>query len=186
MRRPTALMTALLLGGSLAAPKISPQSIIVNPVVSSLTVKTWVDRDPSGHGTPVYRVRDKIRIYTSVSEDAYVYLFNVDPQGHIDQILPNRLGGSNFLKGGTVKVFPGPGDNFTYDISAPYGLNKVLALASQTPLNLSQLSSFTAGNPLAQVNVQGQQRLAQALSIVVKPIEPSSWVTFAVQYNVGY
>ncbi len=186
MRRFTALMTAVLIGGSLAAPKISPQSIIVNPVVSSLSVKTWVDRDTSGHGTPVYRVGDKIRIYTTVSQDAYVYLFNVDPSGHIDQILPNRLGGSNFLKAGAVKVFPGPNDNFTFDISAPYGVNKVLALASVTALNLSQLSGFASGNPLAQVNVQGQQRLAQALSIVVKPIEQDNWVTFTVQYTVGY
>ena len=182
------LPTALLLGLSAAsaAPKISAQSIIVNPVQSNLGVRVWTDRDPGGNGTPSYQVGDHIRIYTSVTDDAYVYLFNVNPDGSIDQILPNRYAsGANFVKANTTKVFPGSGDGFTFDIAGPYGVNKVLAMASTTPLNLDKISQFKSGQPFADVTVKGQNNLAQALSIVVNPVPQDSWVTDTAYYNVA-
>jgi len=180
------LPALLLLGTASAAPRVSAQSIIVNPTQPDLQVRVWTDRDTSGQGTPNYFVGDRIRLYTSVNEDAYVYLFNVNPDGSIDQILPNRYAsGANFVKANTVKQFPGAGDRFTFDISGPYGVNKVLALASKTPLDLNQVSSFKSGQPFAQVNVSGQEKFAQALSIVVNPIPDDNWVTDTAYYNVA-
>lgn len=194
------LLSAAALGLSLgllsapahATPKISAQSIIVNPVQASLGVLVWTDRDSSGSQTPNYVPGDKIRLYTRVSRDAYVYLFNVDPNGQVDMILPNRYaGGANYVKANTVKVFPAAGDQFTFDIAAPYGLNKVLALASLTPLNTSSIAGFTnSQSNFAVSNVQGQQQLAQALSIVVNPVQnpipQNSWITDVAFYNVAY
>jgi len=183
----TLLSAALGLGApALAAPTLSAQSIIVNPVQTDLGVKVWTDRDSSGSGTPAYRPGEKIKLFTSVNQDAYVYLFNVDPQGQVDMILPNRFqGGANFLKANTVKAFPSAGDPFTFDIAAPYGVNKVLALASRTPLNLDQIASFRSQNSFASVSVSGQQGLAQALSIVVSPVPQTSWVTDTAFYAVA-
>ncbi|WP_221088126.1 DUF4384 domain-containing protein [Deinococcus aquaedulcis] len=177
---------ALLGGAASAAPQLSAQSIIVNPAPTTLSVKVWTDRDTSGSGTPSYAPGDKIRLFTQVNQDAHVYLFNVDPQGQVDLILPNRFqGGANFLKANAVKVFPAPGDPFTFDIAAPYGVNKVLALASRTPLNLDQIATFKSQqNSFATVNVSGQQGLAQALSIVVNPVPASNWVTDTAFYSV--
>ena len=181
-----------LLSPAQAAPRISAQSIIVNPVQASVSVQVWTDRDSSGTQTPSYVPGDKIRLYTRVSQDAYVYLFNVDPNGQVDMILPNRYaGGANFVKANTVKAFPASGDGFTFDIAAPYGVNKVLALASLTPLNTSSIASFKSSqDKFAVSNVQGQQQLAQALSIVVNPVQSpipqNSWVTDVAYYNVAY
>ncbi|PNY81587.1 DUF4384 domain-containing protein [Deinococcus koreensis] len=170
-----------------AAPTISAQSIIVNPLPSTVSVRVWTDRDSSGAATPDYAPGEKIRLYTSVSQDAYVYLFNVDPNGQVDLILPNRYqSGANFLKAGAVKVFPAAGDAFTFDIAAPYGVNKVLALASKTQLNLSEIATFKSQqNSFASVNVQGQGELAQALSIVVTPVPQNSWDSATAFYRVA-
>ena len=185
-----ALSLPLTLGVSLAAPKISAQSIIVNPVQTNLNVRVWTDRDASGQNTPNYYVGDRIRIYTSVNQDAYVYLFNVDPSGKVDLILPNRYaGGANYVRAGTVKAFPSAQDRFTFDIAAPYGLNKVLALASSTKLNLNDIATFQSqsaqASGFADVKVNGQQQLAQALSIVVNPVPQNSWISDVAFYNVA-
>ena len=186
------LSLGLLSAPAHAAPKISAQSIIVNPVPASVSVQVWTDRDSSGTQTPSYVPGDKIRLYTRVSQDAYVYLFNVDPNGQVDMILPNRYaGGANFVKANTVKAFPASGDGFTFDIAAPYGVNKVLALASLTPLNTASIASFKSSqDKFAVSNVQGQQQLAQALSIVVNPVTnplpQDSWITDVAYYNVAY
>ncbi|MEW6422232.1 MAG: DUF4384 domain-containing protein [Deinococcota bacterium] len=176
---------AMLLGTAAAAPKISAQSIIVNPTQPDLSVSVRVDKDPSGNGNPIYRVGENISISTTVNRDAYVYLFNVDATGEVTQILPNRLSDSNFVKANTTVTFPSPGDNFTFTVGSDTGLNKVLALASLTPLNLDQLSSFKSSqDQFATVKAKGQQQLAQALSIVVNPIPQNSWVSDTAFFTV--
>lgn len=182
---PIALLSALI-GTASAAPRITAQSIIVNPTPANVNVNVWTDRDRSGNATPNYAPGDRIQLYVSTSQDAYVYLFNVDPRGQVDLILPNGYsGGDNFVRAGSTKVFPQPGAGFTFDIAAPYGVNKVLALASTAPLNMNDIASFSNGqNSFARVNVQGQQQLAQALSIVVNPVPQNTWNSDTAYYNV--
>ncbi|MBB6098163.1 hypothetical protein HNR42_001588 [Deinobacterium chartae] len=183
-----AATAALLSTPAFAAPQISPQSIIVNPVPAEVGVSVWTDRDPGGNGNPTYRPGERIRLYVRTTQDAYVYLFNVDPNGKVDLILPNRYsGGDNFVRAGVTKMFPPENAGFTFDIAAPYGENKVLALASRTPLNIDDIARFQndqAGG-FAQVTVSTQTGLAQALSIVVNPVPQNSWITDTARYTVA-
>ncbi|WP_412029528.1 DUF4384 domain-containing protein [Deinococcus yunweiensis] len=177
---------ALLLSTAAAAPKISAQSIIVNPTTPDLSVAVRIDKDTSGNQNPAYKVGDGITVSATVNRDAYVYLFNVNPDGTVDQILPNRLSAENLVKANTTKSFPADGDNFKYTVAGPIGQNKVLALASLTPLNLDQLSSFkTQQDQFATVNAKTQAGLAQALSIVVTPLPQNSWVSDTAFYTVA-
>ncbi|GGJ84872.1 DUF4384 domain-containing protein [Deinococcus aquiradiocola] len=181
-----AVTAALITGTTFAAPKISAQSIIVNPTPSDLAVKVNVDRDPTGGQVATYRVGDNVRISATVNQDAYVYLFDIDAAGKVTQILPNRYNsGANFLKANTTKVFPAAGDNYSFSIDGPLGLNKVLAVASKTELNLSNISEFANGAQFATGRVEGQQQLAQALSVVVNPLPQNSWVSDTALYSVA-
>ncbi|AZI43109.1 PEGA domain-containing protein [Deinococcus psychrotolerans] len=187
MKKLLVLPAALLLSSAMAAPKISAQSIIVNPVQPDLSVSVWTDKNPDGTQIPNYKIDEKITLNVRSSQDAYVYLFNVDGTGKVDQLLPNRYAnGANFVKANVVKTFPAAGDQFTFDIAGPVGLNKVLVLASKTELNLGDLSKFSSQqDSFADVNAKGQQQLAQALSIVVSPIPQNSWVSDTAFYNVA-
>ncbi len=186
MKKLLLIPAAMLLSTAAAAPKISAQSIIVNPTQPDLNVSVRVDKDTTGNQNPAYRVGDKISISATVNRDAYVYLFNVNPDGSVDQILPNRLSDSNLVKANTTKVFPAPEDKFNFTVAGPIGQNKVLALASLTPLNLDQISSFkTTQDQFATVNAKNQAGLAQALSIVVNPLPQNSWVSDTAFYTVA-
>lgn len=187
MKKLLMIPAAMLLSTAAAAPKISAQSIIVNPAQPDLTVSVRVDKDQSGSSNPTYRVGENIRISTTVNRDAYVYLFNLDASGEVSQILPNRFeSGANFVKAGTTKVFPANGDSFTFSVDGPVGLNKVLAVASLTQLDLNQISDFkTQQDQFASVNAKGQQQLAQALSIVVNPLPQNSWVSDTAFFTVA-
>ncbi|MFC4427082.1 DUF4384 domain-containing protein [Deinococcus navajonensis] len=188
------LLTAgIVLGASVGyaqtGPKITSQSIIVNPVVSPLKVSVWTAKDTTGNAVPTYVAGDKITLNVKTTQDAYVYLFNVDQKGTISLILPNRFSsGKNFVKANTTKAFPSPEDKFTFDIAGPAGLNKVLALASKTELDLDDIAQFTEDQQtgFATVTIKGGQNgLAQALSIVVKPLPSKDWVTDVAQYKIS-
>lgn len=179
------LITAvsLLSLSALAAPQLSPQSIIVNPVPTDLNVQTWVDRDPSGYGNSVYRIGENIRIFVNVNDDAYVYLFNINADGKIDLILPNGYNANNYLRAGETRSFPEGGARYQFNISGPVGVDQVLAVASRQPLSLSQIADIRSG----QMRVQGAGNLARALSIVVTPLPQQDWVSDTVRYSVsGY
>lgn len=181
-----AFLPLTLLAANAGAQTLSAQSIIVNPARPDLNVQVRVDKDATGNQVPTYRVGDNIRLNVTTNRDAYVYLFSVGADGEVNQILPNRLGASNYLRANSTFTFPPAGANYTYDIAGPAGLNKVLALASLTELNLNDLSRFASSqSQFATVNARGQDQLAQALSIVVNPIQQNSWVSDTVFFDVA-
>lgn len=174
---------------ALATPRLSAQSIIVNPVRTDLTVDVWTDRTVDASVIPEYQVGDTIRLYASVNRDAYVYLFNVDPDGTVNLILPNNYSdGANYVRAGEVRAFPSEQDAFSFGITAPYGVNKVLVLASETPLNLNGMidlqSQYAQMTGFADVNVAGQTQLAEALSVAVRPLSQTAWVSNVALYAV--
>ena len=187
-----ALVSSALTSAALARPLISAQSIIVNPIETALKVQVYTDRDPNGNSTPGYNVGDRIRLFVKPNQNAYIYLFNVDPSGKVDLVLPNKYsGGSNYVKANQTKAFPDSRDPFTFDISneGGYGVNKVLALASKKQLNINDIARFqsqssSSAGGFAEVRVTGEANLARALSIVVTPIPQDSWVSDTAFYTV--
>ncbi|MEZ4608456.1 MAG: DUF4384 domain-containing protein [Deinococcales bacterium] len=164
---------------------ISPQSIVVNPL-PEFSVEVYVDKDTSGNSSPSYNIGDPITISTKVSADAYVYLFNVRSSGEIVQILPNQYdpqGQNNFVRAGETKTFPPSGARYRFNVDGPTGLDKVIAVASKTALDVAQLASFQNDPNFASSNM-GEQAFARTLSIIVTPLPQASWVTDTVMFYV--
>ena len=165
---------------------LSPQAIVVNPV-PSYEVEVFVDRDSSGESTPSYSVGEAIRVGVRVSEDAYVYLFNVRTDGGVNQILPNNYdpdGQDNFVRGGETKYFPPEGAAYTFQASAPEGLDKVIAVASETQLDTTTLASFGSDPNFASSSL-GEEDFASALSVIVTPLPQEDWVSDTALFYVG-
>lgn len=176
-----------LVAQAAAAPQLNARSIIINPVATPLTVKVWSDRQGRSGG-PQYAVGEAIRLSVQVSRDAYIYLFNVDPNGKVDMIVPNRYVGEHLLlKAAAPATFPAVNASYSFDIAAPYGENKVLAVASVKPLDMAEIAAFKSTQDKFAVTlpaIQGQGQLAQALSIVVTPVPQTSWNSAATFYTV--
>lgn len=165
---------------------LSPQAIVVNPL-PAYEVEVFVDRDSSGSATPSYAVGEQITIGARVSEDAYVYLFNVRGDGTVNQILPNNYdtnGQNNFVRAGETKYFPPSGADYSFQVDGPEGLDKVIALASQTQLDVSTLADF-AGDPNFASSDIGETGFADALSIIVRPLPQTEWVSDTALFYVG-
>lgn len=165
---------------------ISPQAIVVNPL-PSFEVEVFVDKDSSGDAVPVYQIGERIRISVKVTEDAYIYLFNVQSNGEITQILPNNIdnaGRNNFIQAGQTKSFPPANARYSFDIAGPNGQDKVIAVASKQPLATETLQGFNNDGTFLSSS-QDEGSFAQTLSIVVTPLPQESWVTDTALFNVG-
>ncbi len=180
MKRMLAVFLPLLALLAVAGAKITPQGIIVNPVPGKLRVKVWVDRDPGKTGTARYRIGDRIYVYASVTEDAYVYLFDIKPDGGISLFLPNPYDPNNRLRAGEVRRFPPPGARYAFTIDGPPGEELVLAVASRRPLSSREIGDLKRG----EVRLRGLRTLAKALSIVVEPLPGADWASDWARFRV--
>src|SRR5690625_2070226 len=151
MRKLLSLMVLSLFTAALAQNVIiNPQGIVVNPE-PSFEVDVRLNRDGA---TPSYQIGENISISTTVSADSWVYLFNVRSDGEVVQILPNELdeeGRNNYLRAGQTKTFPPPGARYSFAVSGPTGLDKVIAVASRNQLSTSTLASFTQGEQMLRL-----------------------------------
>jgi hypothetical protein len=182
------VIVALLGLVATAQPRIvvSPQSIVVNPR-PSFSVEVFTDKDTSGNGTPTYQIGEAISVGVRVSEASYVYVFNIKSTGEVQQILPNRYdadGQNNYLQAGETKYFPPRGARYAFNIDGPNGLDKVIAVASRSQLDTSQLAAFGSDPNFASSNI-GESGFAQTFSIVVTPITQNDWTTDTALTYVG-
>lgn len=162
-------------------PRVTPQAVIVNPIETSLKVNVALDK---GGSNPLYIEGEKQRITVSVNQDAYVYVFNIQANGVVAVLLPNGFsGGTPFLRAGETRTFPTPNAGYELTIGAPYGQEKILALASKTQLNLGQVIPQVGNNQIVNATVQGQDGLARALAVVVTPLPVQGWVTDVADFQ---
>ncbi len=181
---PVLLIFIFYFYGLTQSDAITPQSIVVNPK-ASFEVEVWIDKDPSGNAMPQYNLGEPIHIYVRVSEASYVYLFSIHSDNAVDQILPNRLGGANnYLQAGETRKFPPQGATYSFTVSEPEGIDKVIAVASKEPLDVSTLAQFDSAAAFASAQ-HSNESFAQSLSIVVSPVEEQSWVTDTIHFAIG-
>ena len=162
-------------------PRVTPQAVIVNPVETSLKVNVALDK---GGSNPLYIEGERQRITVSVNQDAYVYVFNIQANGVVAVLLPNGFsGGTPFLRANETRTFPTPNAGYELTIGAPFGQEKILALASKTQLNLGQVIPQVGNNQIVNATVQGQDGLARALAVVVTPLPVQGWVTDVADFQ---
>ncbi len=175
---------ALLSGVAFAQsnPVVSPQGIVVNPAPTELKVQVALNK---AGVNPLYNQGERLQVSVSVNQDAFVYVFNVTSTGDVVVLLPNGFPGGQqpFLRANETRTFPGPNDKYTLDIEAPFGQEKIFALASKTQLNMSQVIPQIQTGNFVQATVQGATGLARPLAVVVNPLPPQDWTSAYVDFR---
>lgn len=92
-----------------------------------LTVKVWTSKK-------CYRDGENIKIHIQGNRDFYARIVDISPSGDIIQLLPNDYRKINFFAGGTVYNIPDKDDRFDLKVSAPYGEDRIVVYASESPL----------------------------------------------------
>lgn len=174
------ILILLLVSAAAHAQEVrnEPRAIVVNPD-PSFGVTVFVDK--SGE-VPSYRVGEEIRIGVRVDRDAYVYLYSIQPDGSVTQILPNRFSDDNRLSAGETRTYPPRDAGYVFNVEPPTGLSKVVAVASTRELDTRELARFQSDAAFATSDI-GEQGFQSAFRIVVNPVPQSGWVTATTYYE---
>jgi len=126
-----------------AAPVLPPPSAHASDTggisKDGLTVELTTTR---GEERPLYRKDERIRFLIRLNRSAWVYLFNLDPEGKATLLYPVDETG-RLARDGQCGALPRPGtplilpeDGCAYDlvVAEPYGRDRVWAVAAEAPL----------------------------------------------------
>ncbi len=108
----------------------SPLGIVPSPNSGQLTASVWM-------GKSTYAVGENAQIFFSVSQPAYVYIYDIQPNGVVRLIFPNAYSQNNYVSAGTHSL---PDGNYRMLVSPPTGVEQLQIIASTVPLNLAPTS----------------------------------------------
>lgn len=150
-----------------ASPQTAPSSstaarkISVMSKDAPLTVSVWTPKKE-------YREGEMIEVFIQGNRNFYARIVDVTASGEIIQLLPNDFRNTNFFKANTRYKVPDREDQFTLQVSPPFGEDKIIAYVSEMPLGSVELEPI--GQGLSRYKGSSKQFATQSrgISIVSK------------------
>ncbi len=179
MRSVLVLMIGLVAASALAFAQGTPAplGIIPTPTPQPLSVSVWTDKT-------TYVIGESATIYFTVSQPAYIYIYDIQPDGVVRLIFPNAYSQGNYVSAGTHSL---PDGNYRFTVAPPTGTEQLQILASPIDLGLTP-SSYYEPFPLAGNNPQSatSQIQAQIMGIIPVPDYVTDWTSFTIVSSYGY
>lgn len=174
--RLTLSLTFLLVGlvGASAVMAVqgppSPLGIVPTPTPQPLSINVWTDKT-------AYVVGETMRVNFNVNQPAYIYLYDIQPDGVVRLVFPNAYSQSNFVSAGTHILPDHP--SYHYKVTYPTGVEKLQIFASLTPLTLSP-SAY--GDPFPMVAPEEIQGHIMGISPepTCQPTWATAWASFTI------
>ena len=134
-----------------------------SPDAERVRVRVWAEGEKK-----VFRAGEAPRFCVTVDRDAYVYLFDIRPDGKTVMIFPNAYHRDNFIKAGETVTVPSGDMEFHFTIQEPFGPEAVQAVATPSRLVSQEVATRgfdppkTVENPFRDV-AAGTRGLADAI-----------------------
>lgn len=115
----------------------------------------------------VYKQGEKIRITLKGNKDFYGKIVYLTADGQTVQLLPNGKRSLDFFKGGRTYSVPEDSDGFSLDVAPPYGAERIMLYASESPLPAVKTRSLGEGAG-GMLGLEGGQKALTKLSRGIK------------------
>jgi len=155
-----------------------PEGIIVQPAENDFTIEVGTDRQS-------YSPRERLKISLNLSTDAYVYVYDINPQGKVTLLFPNGFQRNNFLKAGTHQL-PST-EEYSLIVSGPLGIERVQVLALLQPMPILELTAQSDLDihvfpQLSTEPVEFKPQVQQMIEINAEPDEwAADWTEFVIR-----
>ncbi len=153
------------------------KSIIIVPEKVEFSVDVWLDK-PEGS---VYQVGEKIEIFVKTTRDAYILVYDINAEGKVRLLFPNKYDDNNFVKANEIKKIPTK-PTYSFRVTPPQGKEFIQVIACTTPIpifeELKELGR-TKEFPIISENVEDyvQKKL--------RPYLRGSWASDITYFYVG-
>lgn len=155
------ILALVLALGLAAAGQVEPLGIIIEPPAGDLVVTISTDK-------PAYALGETVRITFTLNRPAYVYIWDIPPDGKVTQIFPNLYETENFFPAGTHTI-PSPGKGYQFRVAPPVGTEWLQIMASTQPVR--GFAGYSPGTPFPLLGTDPQGWQVQVLGLVPEPTQ---------------
>jgi len=169
------VLIALLLAASIPSyGESSPAGVLPTPVPGDSAIGISLDKD-------MYTPGDRIQITISADTNlvGFLYVYDIDPTGAITLLYPNRYQPNAFVNQRTI---PLPGTGYHFVVGGPEGLETVVAILAQAPIDQLSPSSKAPFRPL---DMKPQALVTELSLALTSTTWTSTWVQFTVYQPKG-
>jgi len=166
------LLVVLALSGiSAVASNPTPLGLVITPTPSSIALNIWTDKQS-------YTIGEYATIYFSVDQPAYVYIYDIQPDGITRLIFPNAYSQNNYVGPGIHQL---PDGMYHFTVAPPTGMESLQAFASAVPLGLEM--PYYEPFPMVAPNAgqAGVDIQAQIMGIIPEPDYVTAWTSFMIE-----
>ncbi|MBI1730232.1 DUF4384 domain-containing protein [Candidatus Acetothermia bacterium] len=158
--------------------KVVPEGIIVQPQPNDLTVKILANR-------PTYSPKDPLVLYVDLSQDAYLYIYDINPQGKVTLLFPNGFSKNNFLKAGKHTLPPSA--DYSFIVNKPYGAESLQALALLKPIPLLDVTTQQNLDVYAfpELSTAPKELKPKVQQIIQTTVQPGEWASDWTQFIIA-
>jgi hypothetical protein len=164
-----AVSLATLLAGKAVAPAVAATSPTATPTTPPVTETITFTADGVALGgkiplemkvnKKIFKEGEKLLLEVKAEEDCYARLYYMNVEGKVTQLFPNEHHQDNFLPKGRVVNIPGAAWGFDLEMSAPYGMEALKLVASNTQFTDLQDAKWADGL-FQQVNITTLQEMS--------------------------
>ena len=152
--------------------EIAPAGVLPTPATGEGAISISLDSD-------TYAPGDRIKIRVEAKSAGFLYLYDIDPAGAVTLLYPNRYQPDASVSPGIISL---PGAGYHLVVGGPEGLETVVAILAQAPIDQLSPSSKEAFRPLDMK----PQALVTELSTALAPTTwTSAWAQFTVYQPKG-
>jgi len=152
---------------------VAPLGIVPTPTPTPtpLSVNIWT-------GQSTYTIGDNATIYFSVSQPAFIYIYDIQPDGIVRLIFPNAYSHANYVSAGTHSL---PDGLYKFTVAPPVGTERLQIFASPVDLGLTP-SYFGESFPFVGPDPSSAtlQIQVQIMGIVPEPTWATAWTSFQI------
>jgi hypothetical protein len=154
---------------SFSAESVIPQGTL-NPD-APLTVQVWTAKK-------VFQPGEDVIVYMKGNRDFYARIVDITTDGNIVQLLPNRFRSDSFFKGGQLYKVPDGDDQFSLQVSPPYGNDHIIVYASDNPLGEVDLEGTAGGLGLFRGSAKNLALQTRGIAVVGSKKEETAGAEF--------
>ena len=121
------LLISFFLGAAGFSTPETPDTkeIIINPPEETdISVELWTERSE-------YPPGEAIRLFFQLTSRSYVYIYNIDTEGRVNLLFPNRFDRKNYLQPGVHEL---PGKGYSLVLEEGEGYQHIQAFVSKDPI----------------------------------------------------
>jgi len=182
MKTPRARLGLLLIGIValsgivVVASSPAPLGLIIDPTPDPFSASIWTDKSS-------YVIGENATIYFNVSQAAYVYIYDIQPDGIVRLIFPNAYSQSNYVSAGVHSL---PDGAYRFTVAPPTGTEQLQIIASLVPLGLELPYSepFPMVGPSPDAATQSIQ--GHIMGLIPEPDYVMAWTSFLIMSSYSY